>query len=350
MHKVKILPLVLAVLVGVTFVGLGLAGRQILLLTPPIPEQVVAPNGDVLFTREDIETGRETWRALGGQWPGSVGGPGARPASEWSADWLHRELVFLLDHWARREFGAPYAKLSTERKTALRERLRTQLLDNRFDEDTGEVRVSTDRAEAIRDNQKYYGDLFGGAPELSSLRAGYAWPGNPVPDGRQRRALSAFLFWTAWATTGNRPGETSTYTLNWPHEPRIANVATTEAVMWSVASLVALIGAVGLTRVWRQTSRAAGPLPPPAAIHPLRGAIRAWRVHITVLAFAIAWHAAGFSGAPALGADATPGATLRTTAFVEPPCRAVADPLSGDVRGGAVDDGTVARGRGAPCR
>lgn len=294
MHKVKILPLLLAVLVGVTFVGLGLTGRQILLSAPPIPEQVIAPDGDVLFTREDIETGREVWQALGGHRRGSAGSRGVPPASEWSADWLHRELVFLLDRWATREFGTPYAKLPLERRAALRDRLRTQLLGERFDRDTGEVRVSSDRAEAIRDTQKYFSALFGDAPEFSALRARYAWPENPIPNEGQQRALSAFLFWTAWATTSNRPGGSTTYTLNWPHEPQIASVGTIEAVAWAVASFAALLGVLALRRAWRRTIRAAGSLPSLAAIDPPRAVGRAWRVPITVLGFAGVWHAFGF--------------------------------------------------------
>ena len=38
--------------------------------------------------------------------------------------------------------------------------------------------------------------------------------------------LTAFFFWTAWAAVTDRPGETMTYTNNWPYEPLVGNTPT----------------------------------------------------------------------------------------------------------------------------
>src|SRR5699024_11778769 len=47
----------------------------------------------------------------------------------------------------------------------------------------------------------------------------------------------------------NRPGTDATYTNNWPHEPLIDNVPTSENIMWSIASVVFLIAGVGFL-IW----------------------------------------------------------------------------------------------------
>ena len=104
---------------------------------------------------------------------------------------------------------------------------------------------------------------------MNTLREQYAMSSNPIPDQARRQALTAFIFWASWSTTTDRPGETTTYTMNWPHEPLVGNVATTEAVVWSVASFVALIGAIGLM-VWYQAIYTADePLPSAPARDPL---------------------------------------------------------------------------------
>ena len=65
--------------------------------SPPMPAQVVTENGRVLYTKHDIETGRQVWQSIGGQQLGSIWGHGALVAPDWSADWLHREATAMLD-------------------------------------------------------------------------------------------------------------------------------------------------------------------------------------------------------------------------------------------------------------
>jgi len=60
------------------------------------------------------------------------------------------------------------------------------------------------------------------------------------------RQLTAFFAWTAWAGSTERPGKSYTYTNNWPPEPRVDNKPTANVVVWSVLSLIALLGGIGL--------------------------------------------------------------------------------------------------------
>lgn len=81
-----------------SFALLGWYGREIYRQAPPIPDRVVTPDGTVLFTGEDIRDGQNVWQSIGGQQIGSVWGHGAYVAPDWSADWLHREATWLLEH------------------------------------------------------------------------------------------------------------------------------------------------------------------------------------------------------------------------------------------------------------
>src|SRR5262245_20608166 len=102
------------VLLG-SFALLGYYGWEICWQPPPIPERVVSADGELLCTGQQIRDGQNVWQSIGGQEVGTVWGHGAYVAPDWSADWLHREAVWLLDEWARQEHGASWEGLDAER-------------------------------------------------------------------------------------------------------------------------------------------------------------------------------------------------------------------------------------------
>src|SRR5262245_49264099 len=191
---------------------------------------------------------------------GSIWGHGSYVAPDWTADWLHRECESILDDWARSEQARPYAELGPEPQAALRERLRLTLRANRYDPATATLTIEPVRARAFETNQKHFAAVFrDGQPE-------YAIPSGTVSDPERLQQLSAFFFWTAWASAAYRPGEVFSYTSNWPHEPLIGNVPTGEAIMWTGVSILLLLGGIGAI-VWFY---AAMPAPPPLEAAPAR--------------------------------------------------------------------------------
>jgi nitric oxide reductase subunit B len=60
------------------------------------------------------------------------------------------------------------------------------------------------------------------------------------------RQLTAFFAWTAWASAAERPGTGHSYTSNFPYEPLAGNHLTTGAVIYSVISLIFLLGGTAL--------------------------------------------------------------------------------------------------------
>ena len=102
MNNTRKLWIGLAILLAVSFSILLLIGGEIHRKAPPLPERVVATSGDVIYTRADIELGRQVWQSLGGMQLGSIWGHGSYVAPDWSADWVHREAVAVLDRWSRR--------------------------------------------------------------------------------------------------------------------------------------------------------------------------------------------------------------------------------------------------------
>jgi nitric oxide reductase subunit B len=236
----------LAALLLASFSVLLWTGSQIHRVAPPMPERVVADDGTVVFTRADIETGRQVWQSMGGMQLGSIWGHGAYVAPDWSADWLHREATAVLDVWARAEGAPTYARLPAERQAALRARLQQRLRANTYDPVGGTIAIDRDRHIAISNVAAHYESLFGNDPATASLREAYAMKDDTVPDAAHRRALTAFFWWSAWATVTERPGQAISYTNNWPAEPLVGNTPPANLLTWTVFSVLFLLGGIAL--------------------------------------------------------------------------------------------------------
>ena len=161
-------------------------------------------SGTVLFTSQEIKDGQNVWQSIGGQEIGSVWGHGAYLAPDWSADWLHRESLWLLNKWSRKDFVAAFENLNPESQAMLKVRLQKALRANTYDGQTGILTVSDERAEAIRSNSNHYKGLFMDDPSLDAERASYALPANSIKDPVRMQDMNAFFFWAAWAVKYNR--------------------------------------------------------------------------------------------------------------------------------------------------
>src|ERR1035437_692784 len=163
---------------AISFSVLLYFGREIYKLAPPIPVKVITPDGKTLFTGQDIKDGQNVWQSMGGQELGTVWGHGAYVAPDWSADWLHKEAVYILNKLSKDQDGKLYKDLSEERQAYLKVLLQKELRKNTYDPQTGILSVSDLRAEAIASNSKYYAGLFTNDPSLSDLRNAYSIPEN----------------------------------------------------------------------------------------------------------------------------------------------------------------------------
>ena len=229
----------------VSFAILGYYGGRLYNTMPPVPKRVVSTDGTVLFTKGDIQKGQNVWQSIGGQELGSIWGHGAYVAPDWTADWLHRESMWMLNSWATKEHGKKYSSLDAETKAALRERLKNEIRKNTYNEETGEIVLSPTRVKAIQSIGQYYSSLFSDDPDFDKLRDTYAMPKNVIKDPNRLQPFISFIWWATWSTETNRPDDTVTYTNNWPNESLIDNKPTGEMVIWSVVSFVLLLGGIG---------------------------------------------------------------------------------------------------------
>ncbi len=230
----------------VSFAVLLYYGREIYRQAPPIPDKVVTSSGTVLFTGQDIKDGQNVWQSMGGQEMGTVWGHGAYQAPDWSADWLHREALYILERLALTNDGTSFGNLSEERQAALKVTLQKDLRRNTFDAASNTITVSELRAGAIAANSLYYGGLFTDDPARDAERDAYSIPENSLKDPERVRQLNAFFFWISWACVTERPGQDITYTNNWPAEDLVNNRPTGALLLWTGFSVIMLIAGIGL--------------------------------------------------------------------------------------------------------
>ena len=238
------LALVAVLIIGFGF--LGYYGAEVYRQSPPMVS-FVDENGNVVIEEESIYKGQEAWQSIGGMQVGSVWGHGAYQAPDWSADWLHKELMAFLQIKAGEIYNAKYEDLNDEQKAHLKVILKKEYRTNTVK--NGTITLSKDRIAAMNSVASEYSALFGNDPKFKSLREAYAMKENTLPGEADRKDLNNFFFWAAWATATDRPNSEATYTNNWPHEPLIDNVPTSENIFWSVASVVILIAGIGFL-VW----------------------------------------------------------------------------------------------------
>ena len=244
--KTKTLWLILTGVVIASFSVLGFYGREIYQEKPPIPDKVVSIDGTVLFTAQDIQEGQNVWQSIGGQQVGSIWGHGAYVAPDWSADWLHKEAVFLLDKWSMEDNNMLYEDLDLEKQASLKARLQERLRANTYDSATGILTVSLDRAEAIQVISAHYTGLFMNDPSLDAERAAYAIPANSIKDVNRMDKMNAFFFWAEWACVTQRPNSSITYTNNWPPDDTVGNTPTAGMSLWTGVSVIMLLIGVSL--------------------------------------------------------------------------------------------------------
>jgi nitric oxide reductase subunit B len=234
-----------------SFAILGWVGTEIFRQAPPIPREVATTDGAVLIPSEEIQNGQNVWQAMGGMEMGSIWGHGSYVAPDWTADYLHRESLFVLNEWSKNDFAKAYDDLTSEQKAALRQRLQDVVRKNNYDEASGRLTIEPVRARAFEDNLKHYSIIF------TNGNTDYAIQRNAQSDPAKLRQLNSFFFWTSWASATNRPNNTISYTSNFPSEPLVGNVPTSSAIVWTGVSVIMLLAGIGWM-VWYYAQRGEG--------------------------------------------------------------------------------------------
>ena len=221
----------LAIVIIGSFAVLGGVGRKMISEAPPLPD-VYTTDGQLLFTGSSITDGQGVWQSIGGQEIGTVWGHGAYVAPDWSADWLHRESEIPAEHMGDQRRRSQLCRAQSGSAGRIQGSADSRYANQYL------RRIAQSRHDRRRSRRRIQAAC---APTMP-MYLPPAGPSTPFRSGAltnvaKQHQLAAFFWWTSWAASTDRPGSTTTYTNNWPHEPLIANVPTSGAVLWSILSL-----------------------------------------------------------------------------------------------------------------
>jgi nitric oxide reductase subunit B len=212
----------------VGFFVMGWLAYRVHVGQPPVPLQVIGADGGVIFTGSDIMAGQKVFLNRGLMQYGSIFGHGGYLGPDYTADYLRRSSELVLAAYAAEQ------RLDGEEQTVL------EFKTNRYDPETQNLTFTSKQVQAFRELVRYYTTYFSDPTTEKGLLPAAITNGDDLHD------LTAFFAWTAWAGSTLRPGKTYSYTNNWPPEPRVRNVPTGAMVTWSVLSLIALLGGIGV--------------------------------------------------------------------------------------------------------
>jgi nitric oxide reductase subunit B len=190
----------------------------------------VDPRGSTVFTGEDIKEkeGQKVFLRNGLMEYGSVFGHGGYLGPDYTADYLRRSALSV-----RQDYGGSDSDQATSRTVE-------DFKNNRYDPGTRTLTFTDAQAVAFEKVADHYGRYFGESTTRYGLRPG------AITDPTEIKQLTAFFGWSAWAAAAERPGKSYSYTNDWPPESLVGNEATGNTVVWSVISLIALLGGLGL--------------------------------------------------------------------------------------------------------
>ncbi len=221
---------------------------------PPVPQRVVAEDEEEPLTDYDrIMAGQQTYQRYGLMDHGSVWGHGSLRGMDFSAHTLHcvGELVRQFHAAEGKPSDEAYLELPPKPRREIDElgaRVIREIRENRYDAETKTLTLTPAQTYALRQMRRYWNQLF------DEGNTDYGFLPQTVRDAEgegedpnlDRENLADFFFWTAWAAGTQRPGQTYTYTNNWPPDRSVGNEAPTEALVWSIASIMALFSVLGI--------------------------------------------------------------------------------------------------------
>jgi nitric oxide reductase subunit B len=183
-------------------------GQHIRQSLPPYPQQVVGPDGRLLFDRAAILRGQDVYQKYGLMDHGSVWGHGTLRGMDFSATTLHLMGQAMQAAHARADYGRPLDELDAVQREAVRSVVGQEIKTNRYDRATDTLTLTSAQVAAVGEVERYWESALGAGDQ------DYGFLADTVRKPEERQDIARFFFWTAWVAGANRPGTTYSYTNN----------------------------------------------------------------------------------------------------------------------------------------
>lgn len=209
-------------------------------LSPPIPERVISQNGEIVFLKENIVNGQKVFLKKGLMENGTIWGHGSYLGPDFSAEYLHTLSVHIKNKISLSSFGQNYDLLQSNQKSFVDSQIKDILKENKYDKKSKTLEFINFETESFNLQIDKWTQYF------KSPTNNFGLPKDFINNEAEIKDLVSFFAWTAWASVVNRPSKNYSYTNNFPYDPTVGNIPTSDAFLWSALSLVALLGGIAI--------------------------------------------------------------------------------------------------------
>jgi len=229
------LPLLIIFCVSAT--GVFLIGKHTYTEAPPIAS-FVSKQRTAVFTNQDVLMGQTVFQKYALMEYGTMFGDGGYRGPDFTAEALHNISQYMNDYYIKQNNNDANAGLI---KQGIAQQVKDELKKNVYQSNTNSVALSDAQVYAANELVKYYTNKFTDASFAESMH-----PSKYITDSNELKSLTAFFFWGAWVCAVDRPGETYSYTHNWPYDPQSGNTPTAPIILWSIIGSLGLILGLGI--------------------------------------------------------------------------------------------------------
>ena len=190
------------------------------------------------ISKEDILKGQAVFQEYALMEYGSMFGDGANRGPDYTAEALHRMSEYMNDYYKSGLNSDENSELAVR---GAKEQVKYEIKANRYDKNTNSVKLADSQVAALSNLEDYYKNIFTNPKFTGAFK-----PTGYIKDEEDIKSLSKFFFWGAWVCGVERPGETYSYTHNWPFDPSAGNTPTSATVIWSIIGSLGLLLGLGL--------------------------------------------------------------------------------------------------------
>ena len=207
-------------------------------LAPPIPKNIISSSNKILMSEADIVAGKAGFQRADLMDYGSIYGMGSYFGEDYTAKYLVRLGQILEAQLAQKHFSQPLENLSVGNKYEIRLAMQNEL--KHLDLTQQNLKLSLELSQAIEVLQTEIShDLLN-----HDFPAGWtkAYSLNP----KSALETANFLLYSSLTTVVNRPGKNFSYTNNWPYQPEVGNVPTSDTFYWTWVSFCFVFAGFGV--------------------------------------------------------------------------------------------------------
>jgi len=165
---------------------------------PPIPQTVKSASGEVLYTYDDVVTGKGYFQEFDLMDWGTMLGMGAYAGPDFTTDFFHHRAEFLYDFYAKEMFGKSNAELTDIERGSVKERVKQEFHQQTSLKEDGVIYTDASAA-AYKNNVKLLTKMLVEGDSSRAFRGGVILPEEAVK-------IAAFVDWSS---------------NNWPPEPLV---------------------------------------------------------------------------------------------------------------------------------